>query len=244
MKPHHPPGWGITKFNSAPTADGPDRTYHMMFRHFPAFSWDRDWLDAKLGGSPIYLTIVRHPVDRAISWYNHLSYHHRIDMAFEEYLETTHEPNHQSMWLGRDFDSNVLDAFDAVGTTDRLNESMLLFGQTLDMDLADMLYVSQRAGLEKRVKRRDLTDETVARICEIDHRDMELYSGAAERLTGDLAKGGRLLDQIEEFERALSDLSHPLWEARGPFKIGYAERFEWLELTGDGALVQLREQGS
>ena len=113
----------------------PDGQYHMMFRHFPDYPqpWARQWLQQVIGDYRL-ITIVRDPIERAISVFNHGARYHGYT-SFADYFANHHEKNHQSRWLGYDGrDENFFrDNFSMVGVTERFNESMLLIRRALDL---------------------------------------------------------------------------------------------------------------
>jgi len=219
-------------------------SFHMMFRHFPDYPqpWARNWLRKVIGDyQPI--TILRDPIDRIVSEFNHAAHHYGVE-SFDQFLQNLHEWNHQSRWLGYfGRDEKFLEHnFAGVGVTERMNESMLLFRRCLDMDLEDMLYSSVYRDTPKALRKADLTQEQLARIRNSDWLDIELHEQATKLVESRIAAAPDMEQELQEFERALADFSHPLWEKRGPFSIGFDPNSIWYEFTGRyGTVRQLQE---
>lgn len=214
--------------------------FHMMFRHFPDYPqpWAREWLRKTIGDFHL-ITIVRDPVERAISLFNHFARYHGFT-SFRRYFDNEHEKNHQSRWLGFDGRDErfIEENFSMVGITERFNESMLLFRRTLDLSLADMLYVGQRRDTFKALDVEEITDEWLERIRETDWLDFELHAQAKSHVEKQLDESPDLAQELPLYESALRDFSHPLWGERGHFPIGYAEDVIWAEFTGQGGEVR------
>lgn len=218
--------------------------YQMLFRHFPDFPqpWARQWLAQAIGNYRL-VTIIRDPVSRVVSRYNHFVAY-RGKATFEEYFAANHEQNHQSNWLGYNGRNPGLleQKFAAIGLTDRFDESMLLMRHALDLELADMLYVHQRRSDKKFVRVADLPAQWVRAIEEIDFLDVQLYKAARELVERRIAAIPGFDAELAEYRAALADFSHALWERRGPFRIGYSEKDCWAEFTGhNGEVRQIGE---
>ncbi|MEO8445643.1 MAG: sulfotransferase family 2 domain-containing protein [Gammaproteobacteria bacterium] len=220
----------------------PGNHFHMMFRHFPDYPqpWARNWLRRSIGEYRL-ITIVRDPLDRFVSAFNHVAHYFGVK-TIDEYREIYGENNHQSRWLGfygRD-DEFLERTFDGVGLTERMNESFLLFRRALDMNLEDMLYASVYQDSPKMLRKSDLTDRQVARIKRDDWLDCELHSQATALFNRRITSTPGLDDELKEFEGALADLSHPLWGKRGPFQVGFSPDNVWYECSGQhGAIKQI-----
>lgn len=218
--------------------------FHMMFRHFPDFPqpWAKHWLHKIIGNYKL-ITILRDPVGRAISGYNH-AVQYGLDMKFDAYFAQHHEQNHQANWLGfngRNFES-LETRFSMIGITERFNESMLLFRHALDLKLEDMLYIPQRRNVDKTIRKSDLSEEWLNLIKEVDWLDMELYDHAQQQVDKHIRSRADFDNELIEYQEALNDFSHPLWGRRGPFPIGYSTDYCWSEFTGqNGEVKQLRE---
>lgn len=240
------PFWAVTKDNLAPVRDK-DNKFHMLFRHFPDFPKERAWLDDALG-RPIYMTLVRNPLARAVSQYNHNVLWLGYKKPFREFVEHgDHRANHQSNWLGYDGKPNSLASIvNMVGLNERFDESMILFRRALDLQLSDLLYVSQRitkqaAGRSPIFRAKDVDDDTASLLREIDHLDYQLYA-EAEVLFAQQRRANDGLDaELELYREALNDWRHPLWRERGAFKIGYVQGDEWGEFTDDGQYRHLQK---
>jgi hypothetical protein len=218
--------------------------FHMMFRHFPDFPqpWARTWLRDVIGKYRL-ITLLREPVSRLLSDFNHLSHYHRT-MTFSQYLESHHEPNHQSRWLG--FDGRDPDfirkRFSAVGITERFDESMLLFRHCLGLSLEDVLYVRQRSDVDKRLRLSDLGQEAIDELKDINWLDVKLYEQANATFDRYLDDVPEMSKELEVYRSALNDFRHPLWSRRGTFPIGYTARYVWSEFDSEHARVRdLRE---
>jgi len=221
----------------------PDNRFHMMFRHFPDYPqpWARHWLQQVIGNFHL-ITIVRDPIERAVSAFNH---HARYDgsTSFAHHFANDHEKNHQSRWLGFDgrdgefFQNN----FSMVGVTERFNESMLLIRRTLDLGVADMLYVGQRRDTPKALDAADVNEKWRNRMWETDWLDFELHAQAKSFVDNCLDDLPDLAEELQEYESALGNFSHPLWAERGHFPIGYTESEVWSEFAGQGG--EVRELG-
>ncbi|MDC5822329.1 amino acid adenylation domain-containing protein [Vibrio europaeus] len=200
----------------------------MLFRHFPDFPKPegKAWLRDRMG-EPNLITLLRDPLSRAISFYNHLS----LDKAlsFDDYLDFYHEPNHQASWLGyEDGQPDFLQrAFTSVGITERFDESVLLFRHALGMSLDEVLYVKQRDKVKKTLTRDDLTPAQIGRLKALDHLDWALYREAEALVQQRVDALPQLQAELAVYQAALADLTHPLWQQRGDFTIGYSKRSIW-----------------
>ncbi len=218
----------------------PGNRFHMMFRHFPDYPQPcaRHWLQQVIGNFHL-ITIVRDPIERAVSAFNH---HARYDgyTSFAHYFANDHEKNHQSRWLGYDGRDGEFfqDNFSMVGITERFNESMLLIRRTLDLSVADMLYVGQRRDTPKALNAADMNEKWRNRMRETDWLDFELYAQAKSFVDNCLDDLPDLAVELQQYESALGDFSHPLWAERGHFPVGYAESEVWSEFTGQGGEVR------
>jgi hypothetical protein len=221
--------------------------FHMMFRHFPDYPqpWAKQWLRQMIGDFRL-ITIVRDPIERAVSAFNHHARHHGYT-SFTYYFENDHEKNHQSRWLGYDgrddnfFENNL----SMVGITERFNESMLLLRRTLDLSLSDMLYVTQRREKSKALDAADMPEKWLNIFKATDWLDFELHAQAKRFVDKRIAGMPDLEAELKQYESALGDLSHPLWDERGRFAIGYAQSGVWSEFTGRGGEVkELRPLGA
>jgi hypothetical protein len=221
--------------------------FHMMFRHFPDYPqpWARQWLQ-KVIGSFHLITIVRDPIERAISAFNHGARYHGYT-TFADYFANNHEKNHQSRWLGYDGRDERFfqDNFSMIGITERFNESMLLIRRTLNFSVADMLYVGQRRDTPEVLNAADVNALNAAdmnerwrnRMRETDWLDFELYAQAKIFVDNRLDDLPELQVELQQYECALGDFSHPLWGERGHFPIGYGVNEVWAEFTGQGGEV-------
>ena len=222
----------------------PGDRFHMMYRHFPDYRqpWARNWLGAVIGRYRL-ITLLREPVSRLVSGFNHAHHYHR-SITFREYLDHHHEANHQSNWLG--FDGRDPDFlrknFSAVGITERFDESMLLFRYCLGMPMEDMLYIRQRSDGDKRLEISALSPESIDEIREIDWLDVKLYEQAKAVFAAYLEGRPEIREELPIYRTALNDYKHPLWSRRGTFPIGYTERYVWSEFdSGTGRVRDLRE---
>lgn len=217
--------------------------FDMMFRHFPDYPqpWAKRWLNQTIGDHHV-ITIVRDPVERMISVFNHAAQFGGT-RSLEYYFAHDHEKNHQARWLGYDGrdESFLEENFSMVGVTDRFNESMLLMRRALDLSLEDMLYIGQRRGTPKVIRREDLDERWVEHLREVDWLDFELHRKARDYVDYYLEDLPDLGEELQEYESALQDFSHPLWGRRGPFPIGYSTADQWFEFTGQhGEVKQLK----
>lgn len=227
-----------TRGSTLQTIDTDNEEYfHMMFRHCPNFRLPeiQRWLRRSIGNFKL-ITLVREPVSRLVSWYNHV-YDGRKPESFETFMVKYHEANHQSSWLGFDGrDPEYLARnFSMIGTMERFNESMLLFRQTLKLSLAEMLYIKQRHNTEKKLTVDDLNQETIAKIKEIEWLDVKLYEQASKLLDSYVNNNPQVQKELPQYESALNDYSDPLWGEKGPFMVGYdMTRMLFGKFTGQG----------
>jgi len=212
----------------------------MAFRHFPDYPqpWAKQWLRRMLGEYRL-ITILREPVSRTVSMYNHEVHYGTEPVSFDEYLELFHERNHQSRWLGYDgTDPGFLENhFSMIGTTDRFDESLLLFRQVLNLELKDILYVSQRNDIPKAMSVSKLSDEARLKVQSLDWIDAELYQQANQLLDKYLSKNEKVAEELDLYRAALKDNRHPLWKERGSFSIGYATFDVWAEFDAQNAVL-------
>ena len=119
---------------------------------------------------------------------------------------------------------------------------MLLFRRALNLNLEDMLYIRQRTSVSKTMSSADLSQERIDTIKEVDWLDVKLYERAKQLVDKYVEGIPDIADELNEYQKALSDFSHPLWGKRGPFPIGYSTEDSWSEFTGqNGKVNQLRE---
>jgi len=217
----------------------PGDKFHMMFRHFPDYPqpWAKTWLRQVIGNYQL-ITILRDPVDRTVSAFNHVVHYFGVK-TLDQYFQFHHENNHMSRWLGYDGqDPDFLErGFAGIGVTERMNESILLFRRALNLNLEDVLYTSIYRDSPKAIRRSDLSDEQVARIKKADWLDVELHRKATELVEQRIEGTPDMEQELREFERALADYSHPLWEKRGPFRVGFSPNEVWYEFTGHNGTV-------
>lgn len=217
----------------------PGAQFHMMFRHFPDFPqpWARNWLRQTIGDYRL-ITMVRDPIDRYVSGFNHVAHYFGVS-SLDEYARVYDEHNHQSRWLGFDGrnDRFLEDRFDAVGITGRMNVSLLLFRRALDMSLEDMLYASVYQDSPKALNKADLTEQQLRTIKSDNWLDVELFDQANALIDERIESTDGIKEERAEFESALKDFSHPLWARRGPFKVGFSANDVWYEFTGQHGTV-------
>jgi hypothetical protein len=138
-----------------------------------------------------YFTMLRHPVDRVLSLYSYLrnypGYERLKDMTIEEFVRSEPEAqNCQTVLLCGypvQYDISLakerLASFDAVGITERFDESIYLLKSVYNW--ADIHY--EKINITKtKLRRSDVPKETIKLIEDHNKLDMELYLFAKELL--------------------------------------------------------------
>ena len=163
-----------------------------------------------------YITMLREPVDRILSYYYyvHQSPQNRMyetvvdnEMSLEAFVssDVSNElDNSQTKFLagletpylyegeyGDDLlekaKQNIENHFSVVGLTERFNESLLLFKSKLGWT---MPFYKRANVTQRRLKREDVSPETLAIIQERNALDIALYRYASERFAADIAVQG------------------------------------------------------
>lgn len=164
-----------------------------------------------------YFTMLRHPVDRVLSLYSYLrnypGYERLKDMTLEEFVRTEPEANNcQTLLLCGypvQYDLNLakerLESFDAVGITERFDESLYLLKAVYNWN--DIHYNKVNI-TKKKLRRADVPKETIKLIEDYNKLDMELYQFAKEllqkRLNGLSKKEKKEMKKFIQAQRALN----------------------------------------
>ena len=170
------------------------------------------------GISSTYLTILRDPVDRVLSLYQHRVEKHGLQQTVEEYVAADRDAPARDGQVRRLVGSqaelyrapvtdemlatakrHVEERFAVVGLTERFDETVVLLGRVFGW--SDVRYVRRnvRTG---RPRREQLSAEAVAAIEERNRHDRELYRFAAERLERQIeAEGPGFAEEVERFRR-------------------------------------------
>jgi hypothetical protein len=166
-----------------------------------------------------YVTLIRDPVDRVLSLYQHRVEHHGVTAGIEEYLDRAfdiHVRDHQTRVLaGSDTDPrlgpcteatlerakrNIEDRFAFCGVTERFDEGLLLLARTFGW--RDVRYVRHNDSTARRPRRGDLPERLIDRLEELNANDIALHRWATQRLVAQLSGWVELPAELVRFRRA------------------------------------------
>ena len=169
-------------------------------------------------GSAGYLTLLRDPVERAISLAAHYLHWSQGGEALttgqiEDYLLTTrrvefdNDQTRRIAGLEPAFGECTLellatakahlDEFLLVGLTERFDESLMLFRRGLGWTLGDVYYLPRLVNPE-RPPRSALSDEAIEAIKDMNRLDLELYQHAVALFEARLAREDGVEDEVAE----------------------------------------------
>ncbi|MBI4259639.1 MAG: sulfotransferase family 2 domain-containing protein [Actinobacteria bacterium] len=172
-----------------------------------------------LPGTATYVTMLRDPVDRVLSLYQHRRTRHGLRSTIEEYLAEDRDVQMRNGQVRRFvgsaselFHVDVTDEmlatalgnldrhFPVVGLTERFDESLVLMARRFGWPVRRLRYFPVNVG-SGRPRRESLSAEALALIEERNRHDLELYRHAAERFERQVAA-----EDPESFARDLAEL--------------------------------------
>jgi Galactose-3-O-sulfotransferase len=177
-------------------------------------------LHKDIPGPCVYITMLRHPVDRVISHYHHALRHpkHYLHqdvvnkkMSIEDYVKhanTWELSNGQARLLGgvtsdplpsnfgERIGENLNKHFAAVGLMERFDESLLLFKELLGWK--NIYYIKENVSAE-RTQKKEIPAQTVKVIEEANQLDLELYRDAAAAFDEMIRRYGITPERLAEF---------------------------------------------
>jgi hypothetical protein len=202
-----------------------------IYRGHVIFGWDQC-----LPQPATYFTILRDPVERAISNYyftrtyddhHHYDLIHSQNLSLAAYLESKEElmmDNGQTRMLSGGYytmdygelsrealeaaKANLRDNIEVVGLTGRFDETLLLLKKAFGW--GNVFYARQNV-VRKRPHRDQLSADTLAVIHKYNQLDMELYQFATTLFEEQVRKqGASFAEEVRSFRRANRLLSWPI----------------------------------
>lgn len=211
----------IERYEALPEEE--KRAYRALIGHVPIH------MHEKMPGPCIYVTLLRHPVERVISTYYYVCRnpdhpkHEAIvgaGMSLSDVVRNGILPmvdNGQARvlanWWGEygacppevgDRAMENIERHVAVaGLTARYDESLVLMGRELGWSWTRMLYVRRNVSAS-RPRAEDLPEETIAAIRDLNRVDLDLYRRVEERLDRTVrAAGSSFHAEVAAYRRAL-----------------------------------------
>ena len=197
--------------------DGLVATWPDRYTQLPLLQ-DHVWfgLHEHLPGVSTYITLIRDPVDRAVSTYFHHLREGRVRRSLEDYLESgVMLDNEQTLRVSGGSSKggyeataellerakrNLVEHFAWVGVTERYTESVVLLRRTFGW--RPLYFRHQNAA--PRVTPGHLPPDLVAMMRERNQLDIELHRFARERLDSGLAEDPGHAAELARFERVNS----------------------------------------
>lgn len=202
-----------------------------IYRGHMMFGWDQ-----RLSRPATYFTILRDPVERALSYYyftrkNPEHHHYDLirsgDLSLAEYLESQEElmmDNGQTRMLCGGYyimeygrlsrealeaaKTNLRQNIEVAGLTERFDETLLLLKKAFGW--GNVFYARQNV-VRKRPRREELSPDTLAVIHKYNRLDTELYQFAQTLFEEQVRKQGpSFAQEVRSFQRANRLISWPI----------------------------------
>ena len=195
-------------------AMGPERVAEMRiaFGHF--------WYGIHQALEPnpwTYVSMLRDPVDRVLSLYQHRVEKHGLTQSVEEYVAADRDPamrdgqtrrlvgSDSSLYRAPVTDemlaaakAHIEERFAVVGLTERFDESVVLLGRVFGW--SDVRYVRRNVRSD-RPRRESLSSEALEAILDRNRHDAELYRFAADRFQAQVdAEGPGFAEEVARFQ--------------------------------------------
>jgi hypothetical protein len=227
------------RFRELPEADR--ARIRVLKGHMGFFGWHEF-----LPGPAVYITLLRHPVDRIISHYyyvlrspGHPAHSHTVaeGLSLGDYLraELTKEiDNQQTRILSalpadvggcsrlhlEQAQRHIVEHFALVGLTERFDESLILLRRLLGWG---SLFYGRRRVTPGRPREADVDRDTISLIERYNELDLELYRFAERRFEASIREAGpslgRELRSFRRWNAPISSISSRLF--------GACERLRW-----------------
>jgi hypothetical protein len=137
------------------------------------------------GPKAFVFTILRDPIDRYLSFYNHMKARHDYPFSFDEYLKGEQQHNFQTKAIAKEANLEkaidiLKNQFDFVGDFAEMDKSIAILGGMLNLDTNQhRLNPSPKSGL----RRSDLSEHQLAAAQSNNALDIELYDYAQKQLS-------------------------------------------------------------
>jgi hypothetical protein len=139
---------------------------------------------AYFGEEQYTFTILRDPIDRYISFYNHMLLRYKYQYTFDEFLDGETQRDFQTSVIGDTRKSEdaiaILETnFDTIGIVEQMDKTMHILAADLELDIKQK---ALNKTSPKGLKRSDLKAEQLARAIEMNREDQKVYDYAVARL--------------------------------------------------------------
>jgi len=185
--------------------------------------WLRPFIDyGEHARRMVWFTMLRHPVKRFISQYQHLTDHGGMRQSLDDFLERPRTWNFQVRFLTGDQDLErakaILSGFRSVGLLERFDESMVLLRDHLGLPEMNVAYTHKNAARSSELRQRvaEEVERLRDRVEEKNALDLELYAHAQAIFS----------EQVETYgaERLAADVAEAMAQPVGGFRESFNER--------------------
>jgi hypothetical protein len=183
-----------------------------------------------LTGNIRWVTLLRDPIERTASQYQHDLQHDRIEMDFDTWISRDEVRDCQTRFIaGPTADSraaiDLLERFAFVGRSDRFDESMILMTRALDMP--EVSYTPKWVAPSNRIKDQLLSDpDTLAKLASANKQDLVVWRHFVTQLfPRQRRKLGSDLDGALEALRARNQRITPVRQCLSPTYLAYLAKW-------------------